>query len=661
MASPCAAPDWIGARAPSREACRQRAATRVGTVAADLLFLRTLFLPLGLFAAVLKLTRLKSIADRDGLLLVLDGWRSEPAFFLALFCWFGALFAAARSRRIRVFLTLAAGATALVTGTLEVCGQFFQRITGSAIDWVLVHSFLRHLSAFSDVVASETNALVVAYLLFPPLCLALALRKKPWRSHGLGCGARRRSIWRLAALGGLAAVVSWLPSATLPWRDVARNATLEVVASALGSLGEPVSGARFDPAALLGARLTRVGPVRWRNLVVVMLESTRASATTPYDAALPTTPFLAELARQSLLMERAYAVVPHTSKATVTTLCGAEPHLRMPITESDPRGVPGRCLAALLGDQGYDSLYSTAHTGNFEDWGQLVENLGFRDFVPLEKMGDTSGFEWAHYFGKEDDVALEPTRRWLEGHRERPFFVTYLTSTPHHDYKAPKRYGRHAFAEDEMLNRYLNAVHYQDHFLRNLFDLFRELGLYEDTVFVLIGDHGQAFLEHGRFGHSNVPYEEGLRVPFLIHAPGAFAGGERISQPVSALDVLPTALALLGYRAEGGRYAGRPVWESGAGRIHYFHCWMERKCAGAIDGTLKLVHHFDERPDELFDLATDPGERVNLADRFPERVASLRADVLRWRRDVNGAIEAWMGRRGLARFLEIGGRFSRGG
>jgi arylsulfatase A-like enzyme len=629
--------------------------------AADLVFLRTLFLPLGLFATLLKASRLADLAEHQGLLAVLDGWRSQPAFFLALGCLFGVLFTLARSRGSRRLVTAAAGAAALVSATLEVCAHYFHCVTGSTVDWVLVHAFLRRLHEFTDVVGSETNATLVGLLLLPAACLAAALRKRPWRPQALAAAVRRRRLAGFAAAGAAGALLSALPSATLSWRDVDRNATLEVAASLLGSLGEPVSAARFDGDALRAADLARVAPARWRNLVVVMLESTRASATNPYDPALPTTPFLAELAGRSLLMERAYAVVPHTSKATVTTLCGIEPHLRLPVTESDERGVPGRCLADLLGQQGFATLYATAHTGDFEDWAQLVANLGFREFMPLERMGDTSGFEWAHYFGKEDDVALEPTRSWLERHRERPFFVTYLTSTPHHDYQAPKRYGRHAFAEDDVLNRYLNAVHYQDRFLRNLFDLFRELGLYEETVFVLIGDHGQAFGEHGRSGHSNVPYEEGLRVPFLIHAPGAFAAGERVAHPVSQTDLLPSALALLGYRVEGGRHVGRPVWETGAERIHFFHCWMERKCAGAIDGTLKLVHYFGERPDELFDLAADPGERVNLAGRFPARVAALRERVVGWRSDVNGAYEAWLGRSGLARFLEVGGRWSRGG
>ena len=246
-------------------------------------------------------------------------------------------------------------------------------------------------------------------------------------------------------------------------------------------------------------------------------------------------------------------------------------------------------------------------------------------------------------------------REWLTENRDQPFMIGYLTAAPHHDYRAPIRYGFEKFDEDEIFNRYLNAVRYQDYFIRNLFALFKELGLYEETLFVLVGDHGQAFMEHGRFGHSNVPYEEGLTIPFLIHAPGAFEDGPRIENLVSQLDVLPTTAALLGFDLEGGQYPGVPVWEAEADRVHFFSCWMERECVGSVDARWKHVHHFGDRPDELFDLETDPSERVNVADRYPELARVRSKAALEWRSHVNAAHENHMGYGGMARFLEIWG------
>ena len=150
---------------------------------------------------------------------------------------------------------------------------------------------------------------------------------------------------------------------------------------------------------------------------------------------------------------------------------------------------------------------------------------------------------------------LGPSEEWLEGHKDGPFVATYETIGPHHQYLAPeKRYGREEFDEEDTVNRYLNSVRNQDFFLKNLFDQYKRLGLYEDTVFVLYGDHGEAFGEHGRFQHDNVPYEEGVKIPLLVHdTTRRFENGERVEAPVSQLDLLPTVVDLLGYEIEGGR------------------------------------------------------------------------------------------------------------
>ena len=160
-------------------------------------------------------------------------------------------------------------------------------------------------------------------------------------------------------------------------------------------------------------------------------------------------------------------------------------------------------------------------------------------------------------------------------------------------------------------------------------------------------------MEHGRFGHSNVPYEEGLTVPFLIHAPGAFQDGPRIENVVSQLDVLPTAAALLGYELEGGQYPGAPVWEAEADRVHFFACWMERECVGSVDSRWKHIHHFGDQPDELFDLEADPQERVNVAQKHRELSRMLRKAALEWRAHVNASHESHLGYTGADRFLEV--------
>lgn len=131
-----------------------------------------------------------------------------------------------------------------------------------------------------------------------------------------------------------------------------------------------------------------------------------------------------------------------------------------------------RCLADLLAEQGYNTAWFTSSTATFEieRLPELVKNLGYEEFYPVESM-DTEGFEQANYFGYEDDVMLQPSREWLEEHKDEPSLATYETITPHHQYLAPEeRYGREEFDENDEVNRYQNSVRYQDFFLKNLFD-----------------------------------------------------------------------------------------------------------------------------------------------------------------------------------------------
>ena len=238
---------------------------------------------------------------------------------------------------------------------------------------------------------------------------------------------------------------------------------------------------------------------------------------------------------------------------------------------------------------------------------------------------------------------LEPSRAWLEQHGDGPFLAAYLTSAPHHDYLAPqKRYGRIAFTDNDEINRYLNSVRNQDFFLKQLIAQYRQLGLYEDTIFILLGDHGQAFGEHGRSVHGDAIYEEGLRIPLLIHDPRRFKEGVRLEGPVDQLDILPTVADLLGYKIEGGQGGRSSLLQPlPPNRTLMFSCSSNQGCMASLKGNEKYIYHFDDRPEELFDLASDPGEQINLApERSPDEMKRRRAELVEWRAKVLSMYDA---------------------
>ncbi len=627
----------------------------------DWVYLLVLLVPLFVYNLSLKAS---SVASIPGLVPTFDLMRSDVFFNLgyALF-WIG-VFAAVRGGGLsrRVVVVLFHVVTMLVVVVTTFAHHYFQQ-TGTTLDYGIVALWLPQFREVVPVLASGATpwvwALLFAALFYAalgPLLVTRAVeRVARWRGGSERSRAGRPAVSFLGSLGllllalgfGFLSLLIGARSTDNPAgasvsfvRDPSVNLILTGAKETIAEGSTPYAGTTGrnveHPAA--NASLAETPQTEKRNVVLIHLESTRAQSVTPYNEDLQTTPFLDELAENSLLAERAYTIVPHTSKASVSVNCGIEPHLVQPTTEANPEGIPVPCLADLLEEQGYDSALFQSSTQSFENFEGLVENFGYEDYYPLESM-ETEDFEKTNYFGYEDDIMLEPSKQWLEEQGDEPFLAEYLMGTGHDDYQClDTRYGAEEFSEKDALNLYLNCIRYQDIFLKNLMDQYKELGLYDETIFVIYGDHGEGFGEHRRFQHDDNMWEEGVKVPFLIHAPGWFENGERVEGLSNHTDILPTVLEMLGYEVVNGEYPGysllRPVPED---RTLMFSCFHDKACMASLRGTEKYIYHYGNQPEELFDLSEDPPERENLADERPEEVEERREELLEWRSSVNAA------------------------
>jgi arylsulfatase A-like enzyme len=188
-----------------------------------------------------------------------------------------------------------------------------------------------------------------------------------------------------------------------------------------------------------------------------------------------------------------------------------------------------------------------------------------------------------------------------------------------------------------LLNRYLNCLRLQDIFLQNLFDQYKELGLYDETLFIIYGDHGEGFGEHGRLLHGDTIYEEGLKIPLIIHDPKRFENSQRVEGLSNETDILPTVVEMLGYEVENGEYPGYSLLrELPKDRPLFFSCISNRKCLASIKGAEKYIYHYDNQPEEVFDLLNDPLEKHNLAAEYSRgELDKRREELLGWRSLVN--------------------------
>jgi arylsulfatase A-like enzyme len=197
------------------------------------------------------------------------------------------------------------------------------------------------------------------------------------------------------------------------------------------------------------------------------------------------------------------------------------------------------------------------------------------------------------------------------------------------------------FVEHDVL--YDAAVRLADERFGEILDLLRGRDRWPNTVVVFLSDHGEELGEHGGWQHDQSVYEELIRVPLVIRFPGGLGAGTRRHEVVSLADVAPTVLALAGVGAnrEGlrGRDLARLVADGpGPGetgpvvvamrdnRKKFFAPWKASRGdlnLAVRDGELKAIVNVEIGTVELYDLAADPGETVDLATRRPEDAARL--------------------------------------
>ena len=634
----------------------------------DWVYLLSLLVPLLTYELALKVASLVSEYPDSGVWGALRLLRSDILFDLGYaLLWIG-LFAASQGM-LRRAVHLLFHASAILVVLVGTFAYYYFQSTGTTLGYPIVAYYLAKPGEAQGAVSSEAPlsawlvlAAALLYTLLGPMLVSKGIMRMSSTGHPsirpLGPEARKSSgggqspgheLTRqefLAAAVGVGAGALLLKESLVT--DEAAGASASFSRAPLSNLvATELEQSQMEAAAqkvnahhpLANVRLKPTPRTRRRHVALIHLESVRERSITPYNDDIRTMPYLARLAKESLLVERAYTTIPHTSKAIVSVNAGLYPSPLTDIVEADPGGIPARCLAELLAEQGYKSAWFQSAKQSFENRVQLVENFGYGHFQAYESM-KTRGFQWANYLGYEDDIMLKPSRRWLEKNGNDPTLVMFLGVTPHQQYLSPTRYGHKEFAMRDGFNRYLNSVRYDDFWTHNIIKMYKELGLYKDTIFIIYSDHGEGFGEHGRYQHDAVIWEEGLRVPLIIHDPQNFDGGARVEEPAHLLDLAPTIVDMLGYEVVDGEYPGRSVLGLPEDRTLLFGCRPDLLSTARIQGQEKYIHHFGNRPDEFYNLAKDPLERNNFVTKIGgKELDQWRSELLAWHAETLAAYD----------------------
>ncbi len=444
------------------------------------------------------------------------------------------------------------------------------------------------------------------------------------------------------------------------------------------------------------------GAPPYRHLLLISLDTTRADHIGCYGGRVAT-PVLDELAATGVQFAHANTAATTTLAAHTSLMTGTWPHTHGVIRNGFVVDEANVMLAEVLRDAGF---HTAAAIGSFAIAERFAIGQGFAHFdedfadpsapdvyrdersaeevtaallAHLDGVGDSAErlFLFAHYFDPHNPYA--PPAPFDSDYSADGAPVTSdnddleAAASAHQRVVTGQAFGHAplmAFGfsglaqalvgsvgqptelDQRLADAYAGEVAYMDAAIGKLLDGLRERGLYDETLIVVVGDHGETFWEHHDFwNHGLWVYETTVHVPLLIHCPDGRYAGVQVNEPVSSIDVFPTLCELLSVPVpqrcegvslvsamEGLEFERGPVF---VGATQPFRAeredgWTNREKPVCVrDGPWKYVRSRYNKVEQLFHLGRDPREqndllRNDLRPRAAQRLAALRAALDAW-------------------------------
>ena len=358
------------------------------------------------------------------------------------------------------------------------------------------------------------------------------------------------------------------------------------------------------------------------NVLLITLDTTRGDRVGCYGYAKAETPALDALAAKGLRFENAFAHVPLTLPSHACMLTGLLPLEHGLHDNGRGKLGPGPVtLAELFGRRGGKTAAFLASFVLDKQFG-LARGFGvYNDTMtpPLDGSDDVFRRE-----NTANTVAVR-TLAWLEQNAGEPFFCWAHFFDPHLPFEPPEPYkSRHQHAYD-------GEVAFMDAQMKRLLDFLGRRGLRERTLVIAVGDHGESFGEHQEYGHGPLVYETTMHVPLIISLPGRVPQGETVDRAVGVVDVAATVLDALGWKKPEAMVNSHSLLDA---PLRTQACYSESDFLLNSYGWAPLRSLTTPRwryiqcpAPELYDRATDPGEKTNLLTQQPQLAADLKQQL----------------------------------
>ncbi|HWP43158.1 MAG TPA: sulfatase [Blastocatellia bacterium] len=351
-----------------------------------------------------------------------------------------------------------------------------------------------------------------------------------------------------------------------------------------------------------------VPAARRLNVIYIFIDALRADHLGTYGYPRNTSPNIDKLAARSVVFERAYSPAPNTFEA-------------------------------------FPKFMQSSHwDGHYETWTEALARNGYNNLLFPRRIATqlryVKGMRVVHEpRGKRLAETIDVAIRLLGSEpADKPFCAFLYATDPHRPYL---KHDEFDFGPG-MIDRYDGEIAFADHQFGRLFDWMEGAGLFENTMVVIMADHGESLGERGIYKHSSQLYDEQIRVPMIIYVPGI--PPRRVPDFVSTVDLGATILSAVGIQPpddyagvsllplmKGEPFTHPPIYAEQTTtqdspyvrREQNLHPHSKKYMVITQDG-YKLIYNRNAHTFELFDLKADPREERNIFDREAERAGRMK-------------------------------------
>jgi len=361
------------------------------------------------------------------------------------------------------------------------------------------------------------------------------------------------------------------------------------------------------------------------NVLLITIDTLRADWLSCYGSEYLDTPNIDSLAERGVLFSRAFANTSTTLPSHTNILLGTTPlyhgvHDNVNFVVREGFITLAECLkdhnystGAFIGAYPLHAKFGLNQ--GFDTYDDEMKRLPFQDFMSEERKGE---------------VVVDRALGWLKK-QNPPWFLWIHCWDPHDPYKPPE-----PFLNQYKEHPYTGEVAYVDFVLGKLFAYFKENNLFENTLVIFTGDHGESLGQHGEKTHGFFAYNTTIWIPLIIVSPGFKKGG--VEQYVSHIDIFPTVCDILNLKKpsflqgislvplmKGKKVPPRQIYFES---LHPYYSKGWAPLRGSIFNKKKYIR--SPLP-ELYDLAADFDEKNNLAakgklDRFEKQLDKIMSD-----------------------------------